>query len=102
MQTKLMPFLNRELCVTPSKSSASMAVSRCQNVGDVNLRQLSCPHVRNKTPEAARRRKGHLKAQLFGRRIEPICTEAIFHLRNSRRAQLAAQRVKQREACRSR
>ena len=37
-----------------------------------------------------------------GRRIESICTEAIFHLRNSRRAQLAAQRVKQREVCRSR
>ena len=27
MQTKLMPFLNRELCVTPNKSPDGMAVS---------------------------------------------------------------------------
>jgi hypothetical protein len=102
MQTKLTPFLNRELCVTPNKSPDGMAVSMCHNVGEINLRLLSCPHVRNKTPEAARRRKAYLKPQLFGRRIEPICSDAIFHLRNSRRAQLAARRVKQREACRSR
>ena len=102
MQTKLTPFLNRELCVTPNKSSDGMAVSRCHNVGEVNLRLLSCPHVRNKRQKLLDAARATSNPSFFGRRIEPICSEAIFHRRNSRRAQLAAQRVKQREACRSR